>query len=1073
MTIEPTTRCPTDETLAAFVEGGVDATTRLEVLAHIEHCSECMAAVLSANAHLAEARAAAQPQKSRSAWWLAVAAVVLIALVAVPLLRRRADPLERLVALAPRSARVVEPRLSGGFAWAPYRGPMRSGDAAADARRLKLGGVAGDAIEAAADDESNDAQHAAGIAMVLIDRPAEGMERLRVVAERSPQDARAWNDLAAARTAAAVQLERPSLLPEALAAADRAVRIDPRSAEALFNRALILEHLGVTGEARAAWERYLAVDATSPWAVEARQRLARLPVKSGAALFKDELPRLERAAIANDSATAASIVRRFPQQSRTWAEGEHLGLWGEAVGSGGESEATRLLTIARAIGAALAESSGESLLRDAVAAIDGADAPRRAALAQAHVVYRRGRMAYAKRRLDEGERDLRDAASRFTQAGSPMSFPARYFAASARYDRHEVTAARDELARLREEVDARTHFTAMQAQVRWALALCSMTDADWAAAVPLLEQSEAGFRALGERANLGSIETLAATTFTSMGRPDDAWAARIRAFGTLSAEGNDYRLTVGLGAAARNELRGGRRGPALAMLQLEEAVGRTAADDALLVDALVRQAVLHIALEDEPAASANVRDAEAALQRMRDPAMRAWAAADVSFAKGAIALRGEPARARQLLTTAIDAYRAQQLSVLLPESFLLRARAAMQLGDPAAAMRDLDEGIAVVERQRVEVTGSVGGTGVLDAGTALFEEAIRAQLERGDAAAAFAYAERARAQLGSKEGVDAATLQQRLAGTSAAVLELVVLPAEVVAFCVTSHGLTSTRTRVAREKIEKLAEGGELAALYELLIAPVALGEARQLIVVPDTRLKDVPFGALYDARAKRYLVQRLPVAIAPSAASLQRGEAGVAPALLAVALPSGNVIRAAALPELERELRDVAAMHGQSTTIGASDATFAAFAEAVPRAGLIHISGHTEREPGAGEPALLFAGEHVSWKRIARTPLSGEPAVVLAACETLRAPRNPQTHALSLGEAFLAAGAATVIGTLEPIADRDAREFFVAIHRELATGAEPANAVRSVQLAAIARGDRSASWQSIAVLTRRIPAGH
>ena len=42
-----------------------------------------------------------------------------------------------------------------------------------------------------------------------------------------------WSDLAAARYAAALQLKRPSLLPEALAAADRALRIDPKSAEAI------------------------------------------------------------------------------------------------------------------------------------------------------------------------------------------------------------------------------------------------------------------------------------------------------------------------------------------------------------------------------------------------------------------------------------------------------------------------------------------------------------------------------------------------------------------------------------------------------------------------------------------------------------------------------------------------------------------------------------------------------------------------------------------------------------------------------------------------------------------------
>jgi tetratricopeptide (TPR) repeat protein len=280
----PSTKCPTDETLALFVSGDIDDATRNDVLAHIESCSDCMAAVLSANAHLEEERSVVRDWSGRarsgSRWWLAaVAAAVIIAVIAVPLLSRRNDPMARLIALAPASARPVEPRLSGGFAWAPYRGPMRATDSAADTELLKLGGAAGDAIARAQRDRSERAQHAAGIALILVDQPAEAIDRLRIVAEQSPNDVRDWSDLAAARYAAAVKLQRPSLLPEALAAADRALRLDPKSAEALFNRALILEHLGQTGEARKAWLRYLEVDSSSSWATEARAHLGELPAE--------------------------------------------------------------------------------------------------------------------------------------------------------------------------------------------------------------------------------------------------------------------------------------------------------------------------------------------------------------------------------------------------------------------------------------------------------------------------------------------------------------------------------------------------------------------------------------------------------------------------------------------------------------------------------------------------------------------------------------------------------------------------------------------------------------------------
>jgi hypothetical protein len=289
--------CPSDETLALFVAGDpgdIDEATRKDVLAHIETCSDCMAAVLAANAHLAEERSAEQTGMSavqtrmsavhtgvsaihgsaQPRWWLgAVAAAIIVAVIGFPMLRHGSDPMARLVSVAPASARPVEPRLSGGFAWAPYRGPMRSGDSAVDVERMKLQGAAGEVIERAQRDRSPEAQRAAAGALVLVDRPAEAIDRLRTIAQASPRDARAWNDLAAARYAAALQLERPSLLAEALAAADRALSADPKSAEALFNRALIVERMGLTDEAKKAWLRYLETDSGSPWSAEARAHL--------------------------------------------------------------------------------------------------------------------------------------------------------------------------------------------------------------------------------------------------------------------------------------------------------------------------------------------------------------------------------------------------------------------------------------------------------------------------------------------------------------------------------------------------------------------------------------------------------------------------------------------------------------------------------------------------------------------------------------------------------------------------------------------------------------------------------
>ncbi len=461
MTIESRNpACLDEETLAAFADGRLKRSEMPAVLEHLRTCQRCMSALETANEIVGTKEA--RPFRW---WWAGTAAAAIAAmLIAIPLLRRDDSLIARLVKLAPDGARTVETRLTA-FPWAPYRGPMRAGDPAEDARRLQLAGAAGDAVAQANADPAAEAQWTAGVALLLVDQPENAIKRLRAAAEREPRNAAIWSDLAAALDGTAARLERPSLYADALAAADRALALDPSHAGALFNRALILEHLGLAGEARKAWERYLAVDPSSPWANEARERLRRLPASNGDARFRAEQADLRR---------AVTLVAEFPQQSRAYAEGIYLGRWGE-------SGDTANLDAARAIGDALVKKSGESLLRDSVRAIDAVAGPRREQLAAAHALYLRARTALSGQQAVAAERDLRKAAALFDAAGSPMARVAEYFAACARFEAHveanTVAGARQELEQLLAANAAHPGYASLRAQIGWQLATAAMADA--------------------------------------------------------------------------------------------------------------------------------------------------------------------------------------------------------------------------------------------------------------------------------------------------------------------------------------------------------------------------------------------------------------------------------------------------------------------------------------------------------------------------------------------------------------------------------------------------------------------
>jgi CHAT domain len=1072
--------CPEAETLAAFAEGNLKRREIPDLLAHLDVCPICTAALEGANQRLAS------QTRSRPLWLASAAAVfLLVAGVSGWWLRDRwlPAPTSRLVALAPRDGRTVETRLTGGFVWAPYRGPMRASESQGDAGQYKLAGEVGELLEKAERDPSPRTQQAAGAGLVLVARARDAAARLRAAAAKEPSNAKIWNDAGAAEYAAALHANEPSRYAEALAALDRALALEPELAEALFNRALTLERLGLTSAAREAWKRYLRIDATSAWAAEARNHLQRLPSTTDLSLFRDDQQRLERAAVAGDANAVRPLVAKYPQQARTFGETEYLGRWGEAEQRGDREEASRQLAVARAIGHALAAK--EVLLRDAVASIDAAGEGERRALAEAHVRYRRARLAYSKQAPAAAEPDLRRAAELFARSSSPMALVARYVAANTRFDQNDVAGARRELETLLAEADARPHYAALGAQVRWELALCAMNDDDWEDALPLLTAAERTFRDLGESGYLAFVETLLGDALVSLGRPDEGWAARIRSFAALTAEGRIDRLAVGIGGAVRMELRRGRLDAARALSELEMAALRVAGNDILLTNALVRSTVLKTELGDEPAAWKDLREAEAAVGRVDDPALRTRALADVELARGAVLMRSDARGAAAALRQASDGYARTGAPLFVPESQLLRARALLRLGDRDAALRAVEEGLAVYERHRVRFAEAAAGTGVYDAGAALYREAIRLSLDRGELAAAFAFSERSLAAPLDPAG-HLRALQQRLAGSGAAVVELVLLEDELVGFYVTATDAAVHRGPRQGRDFTALGEAacrGDAAAareLYDLLIRPGApqLAGAQRLIVAAGPLLEAIPFAALLDSAAGQRLVERLPVAVAPSAAALVLEAASAPETIVAVGVGAGR--RDAALPASRAELGELAGYYRRSIDAGGVQATFGALVDAASRADVVHISGHAESQGPAGEAAIVFPSsgegraERVSWRRVASQPLRGAPVVVLAACETLRASRSQGARTLSLGAGFLVAGAGDVIGTLAPIPDNDARTIFGRVHRHLAEGRSAADALRLAQLESLEaeiRGEARTAWRSVALLTRRIPA--
>ena len=282
------TTCLDDLTLARYADGGGTPEERRRVQSHLGECDDCyslladvvylnddqeVAAVpvgaVSDDVAQSGERTPAPALRTRGRGRILVGAGALIAAAAavfVVLLPGDA-PLDPLVA-AVGSERIIAARPTGGFQYGALRSEMRSGEMS-DRLAVK-------AVEAQLGQQAKSGQlpdvHAWGVAQLLAGETGSSVRTLEQVAEQAPDVAAYHADLGAARLTLYLEERRDADAAAALQSLDRALTIASSLAEARFNRALLLSALGRGDEARAAWDAYLAVDATSPWADEARRQ---------------------------------------------------------------------------------------------------------------------------------------------------------------------------------------------------------------------------------------------------------------------------------------------------------------------------------------------------------------------------------------------------------------------------------------------------------------------------------------------------------------------------------------------------------------------------------------------------------------------------------------------------------------------------------------------------------------------------------------------------------------------------------------------------------------------------------
>ena len=280
--------CPDLETIAAYLDGRLSDRERARIPGHIAACEDCYFVFSeAAQTRPVDALEGAAGDQGWRAWftapkvfWPSAAAVLATAAMALLFVgsgrlapwRQGNAELQALVA-AVGTDRPIEARLTGGFAYGAMRGAVRSAESFSLIVSPDVRIAAAEVEKHALGRRAPQARRMLGLAYLVTADIGRAVAALEDAAGQPSPDGQVLSDLSAAYIARGIGSGQLQDFTKALAAADRAVKAQPRLAEAWFNRAFALERLSLVDEARAAWEEYLKIDDQSGWADEARQHL--------------------------------------------------------------------------------------------------------------------------------------------------------------------------------------------------------------------------------------------------------------------------------------------------------------------------------------------------------------------------------------------------------------------------------------------------------------------------------------------------------------------------------------------------------------------------------------------------------------------------------------------------------------------------------------------------------------------------------------------------------------------------------------------------------------------------------
>jgi CHAT domain-containing protein len=713
-----------------------------------------------------------------------------------------------------------------------------------------------------------------------------------------------------------------------------------------------------------------------------------------------------------------------------------------------------------------------------------------------------------------GARNMDAAAQSFSTAStvlrhiqSPLAIQAAIYAASSTYYRGESATALALLGQLERDYEHELAiYPSLAAEVSWTRGLIFYRLGRPNDSLDAYRRAQNAARTSRETEAEVALSSLISGLLDIIGDPAEADRFRAEVLRKLSAIGGaPQRMYVAYSQATYAELRAQRPRVALAFIRAQSPIAadeqKRSGDTLLLAETELQRGLALSGVGRLASALAALASARGYVAGVKTPALRDRVGSDIDYVSGVLLKKSDPRRARTALDAALTTWEHYAWKNRSSYGRLARGEVCIALGDRDAAEQDFRAGIHTMEEQRQQIDEPALRVAYFERAERLFTQLEQLLIEDHRTTDALDVAERKRArelldritsaEQPSARGISPLAAADIVAGMppSAALVEYSLTDYGIAAWVVrngdTRFSFSSIAPAALESNVVQLANAIaadhrqaidlESRRLFDSLIAPVEhhLDGVSTLIIVPDGFLNTVPFACLIGPDG-RYLIERTPLIVSPSASLFVRGHPHRANGarLLAVAQPAPSPD----LPFLQNATSEVTAIardYRHAEIYFGNEVTPFKFMQLAGSADIVHFAGHATNDlRSPGKSALLFEGapgnevSRLTAASISAGRLPSSPLIILAACQTGngRVWRNEGLD--SIAAAFLHAGASGVIANLWDIEDNAASHLFEAYHDALQREHSASAALRTALIAAMHSADendrRPASWAGV-----------